>query len=72
MHDELITNDETMSEKLFRLSEITWDTEGERIRGLPNTLDVWATDVDHAVDVASDQTGWCIYECYIEPISDGG
>lgn len=66
----LIANKETMEEKLFRVSEITWDTDGEQIKGLPDALDVWAYDEDHAVDVASDETGWCIEESRVEQISE--
>lgn len=70
MQYELIAADETTEEKLFRVSEITWDTDGEQIKGLPDTLDVCAYDEDHAVNVASDETGWCIEECRVEQISE--
>lgn len=54
------------SDHLYRLTEIEWDTDGETIPGLPDAIEAWAGSEDHAVDVASDEIGWCIERCFVE------
>ena len=51
---------------LYRLTEIEWDTDGETIPHLPQTIDIRASDEHDALDVASDEVGWCIEQCVVE------
>eukprot|EP01050_Picozoa_sp_SAG11_P054386 SAG11_NODE_32666_length_281_cov_3.439560_1_plen_43_part_10 len=39
---------------------ISWDTDGEKIEGLPKTVDVAPGQrIDEVVDWLSDEFGWC-------------
>ena len=64
-----------------RLSDIEWDTEVDGVvetPPLPTTMIVSIHDttgvldqiVDQALDVATNETGWCIHNCKVE-VLDG-
>ena len=42
---------------------ISWDTDGEKIEGLPKTVDVAPGQrLDDVVDWLSDEFGWCVLD----------
>ena len=49
----------------YTLTDIKWDTDGENV-DLPTSMRVSADDADDAVDVASDETGFCIPSAGVE------
>lgn len=51
----------------FLLTNIDWDTDGEEV-DLPTSMTVWAEDEDMAIDVASGQTGFCIFGAEVEHV----
>ena len=62
----------------FVLRKITWDTDGERIPGLPKKMDVEIDDgnldsddvASLVVDAATDQIGWCIADAEVKACVD--
>lgn len=49
------------------ITDIIWDTDGEYIPELPNTVAIpyWVNEED-AVDYLSDKYGFCIFSCNVE------
>lgn len=53
-----------------------WDTDGERIKGLPKkhvaelevTDDSLSSIHEQAMDAASDEHGWCIVSCTLDKV----
>jgi hypothetical protein len=52
----------------FKVSNIDWDTDGEKDLGLPDSMAVEAEDESEAIDVCSDKTGWCIFSATVEEV----
>lgn len=49
----------------YNVTNIQWDTDGEDVY-LPSCVRVEAEEADHAVDVASDMYGFCIFNANVE------
>ena len=49
---------------LFEAYDIVYDTDGEKVDGLPETVIFDAQDIDEAIEIGadkvSDATGWCV------------
>lgn len=54
---------------MFQISAIEWDTDGLKIKGLPETATVEADDDEEALDRLSDEHGWLIADCKIELVA---
>ena len=56
----------------YQASNIVYDTDGEPVEGLPETVDFEADDYDEALNIGadevSDRTGWCVHSLSIDPI----
>ena len=50
----------------FHATDIVWDTDGEKV-DLPNDVIIEAEDEDAVVDALSDEYGWCIESCSVNP-----
>jgi len=57
----------------FQAFNIKYDTDGERIRGLPKTVTFEAKNLEEAqercADKVSDATGWCVFSLDVKEVA---